>query len=242
MEPTRPTVLCDPVTAARGSFATLARQSRNNEMDALQERDVPYGDDWDSAAEVAAWAEAADRKRPWRPQIRDYIADRVTLLPPRARVLELGSGPGVLAHRVLQRCSNLESYTLVDFSEHMLALSRERLAAFPAASFVRASFKSDDWTHGVEGRFDCVLSMQAVHELRHKRHASRLYEQVYQVLAVPGIILICDHTPFDDSPKSLALYMTEQEQLQALSETGFAMVHVELSMNGLVLYAGERAG
>ena len=26
MEPSRPTVLCDPVTAARGSFAPLARQ------------------------------------------------------------------------------------------------------------------------------------------------------------------------------------------------------------------------
>ena len=210
-------------------------------MDALQERDVPYGDDWDSAAEVAGWAEAADQKRPWRSQIRDYIADRVASLPPRARVLELGSGPGFLAHLVLQRCPNLETYTLVDFSEPMRALSRERLAAFPAASFVLASFKSEDWTRRVEGRFDCVLSMQAVHELRHKRHASRLYKQVYQVLAVPGIILICDHTPFDDSPKSIALYMTEQEQQQALAEARFANVHIGLSMNGLVLYAGERA-
>src|SRR5919106_241316 len=117
-----------------------------------------------------------------------------------ARVLELGSGPGLLAHRVLQRCSNLETYTLVDFSEPMLALSRERLAAFPAASFVLASFKSEDWTRRVEGRFDCVVSMQAVHELRHKRHARRLYEQVSQALAVPGVVLVCDHTPFDDSP------------------------------------------
>ena len=122
----------------------------------------------------------------------------------------------------------------------MLALSRDRLAAFPAASFVHASFKSEDWAGRVEGRFDCVLSMQAVHELRCKRRAPRLYEQVYKILAVPGIILICDHTPFDDSPKSIALYMTAQEQQQALAEAGFANVHIELSMNGLVLYAGER--
>jgi cyclopropane fatty-acyl-phospholipid synthase-like methyltransferase len=210
-------------------------------MDALQEHDVPYGEDWDSAAEVAAWAEAADQKRPWRSQIRDHIAGRVATLPPRARVLELGSGPGFLAHRVLQRCRNLETYTLLDFSEPMLALSRERLAAFPAAAFVLASFKSEDWTRRVEGRFDCVLSMQAVHELRHKRHASRLYEQVYQILAVQGLILICDHTPFDDSLTSSALYMTEQQQQQALAEARSANVHTELSMNGLVLYAGERA-
>ena len=30
MEPTRPTVLCDPVTAARGSFATLGRYTRHD--------------------------------------------------------------------------------------------------------------------------------------------------------------------------------------------------------------------
>jgi cyclopropane fatty-acyl-phospholipid synthase-like methyltransferase len=210
-------------------------------MDALQKQDVPYGNDWDSAAEAATYGDAAERDRPWRSQIRDHIAARVATLAPGARVLELGSGPGLLAHRVLQRCPNLETYTLLDFSEPMLALSRERLAAFPAASFVRESFKCEGWTRHVSGPFDCVVSMQAVHELRHKRHAPRLYEQVHQVLAVPGLVLVCDHTPLDDSPRSVALYMTEQEQQQALANARFANVHVELAMNGLVLYAGERA-
>lgn len=209
-------------------------------MDALQKQDVPYGNDWDSATEAAAYGEAADRARPWRSEIRDHIATRIATLGPHARVLELGAGPGLLAHRVLRRCPNLETYTLMDFSEPMLALSRQRLAAFPVAAFLHASFKSDDWTRRVEGPYDCVVSMQAVHELRHKRHAPRLYEQVYEVLAVSGLVLICDHTPFDDSPKSLALYMAEQEHQQALVDAGFANVHVEIATNGLVLYAGER--
>jgi ubiquinone/menaquinone biosynthesis C-methylase UbiE len=210
-------------------------------MDELQLEDVPYGNDWDSAEEVAAWAEEADRIRPWRAAIRDHIARRVATLPPGARVLELGSGPGFLAHRVLQRCPSLEGYTLLDFSEPMLALSQERLAMFPVASFVLASFKSEEWTRRVGGPFDCVLSMQAVHELRHKRHALRMYEQVYQVLTVPGRIMICDHTPFDDSSASTALYMTEREQQEALAEAGFTNVHIELTMDSLALYAGERA-
>jgi SAM-dependent methyltransferase len=209
-------------------------------MDSLQKDDVPYGDDWDSAAVVKGWTKVADQKRPWRSQIRDHIAGIVATLPQRARVLELGSGPGFLAHRVLDRCPSVESYTLLDFSEHMFRLSRERLVAFPAATFVLASFKSEDWTHHVEGPFDCVLAMQSVHEMRHKRHAKRLYEQVYQVLFVPGLFAICDHLPFDDSPTSTALYMTEREQHQALTTAEFSNVHTELSMNGLVLYAGER--
>ena len=208
-------------------------------MDALQKEDVPYGNDWDSATEAAAYGEAADRSRPWRSEIRDHIAARIAALAPGARVLELGAGPGLLAHRVLQRCVNLATYTLMDFSEPMLALSRERLAVFPTASFVLASFKSEDWTRRVEGRFDCVVSMQAVHELRHKRHAPRLYEQIHDVLAVPGLVLICDHIPFDESPRNIALYMTEQEQQQALAAAGFANVHVELARTGLVLYAGN---
>jgi cyclopropane fatty-acyl-phospholipid synthase-like methyltransferase len=209
-------------------------------MDALQKQDVPYGNDWDSAAEAASYGEAADQARPWRSEIRDRIAARVATLGRGARVLELGSGPGLLAERVLQRCPNLQTYTLLDFSEPMLALSRECLQAFPAASFVLASFKSKDWTRRVGGWFDCVVSMQAVHELRHKRHAPRLYEQIHQVLRVPGLVLVCDHTPFDDSPKSIALYMTEQEQQHALANAGFANVHVELAVNGLMLYAGEK--
>ncbi len=60
------------------------------------------------------------------------------------------------------------AYTLLDFSEPMLALSRTRLMAFPSASFVRASFKATDWPERVSGPCDCVVSMQAVHELRHK--------------------------------------------------------------------------
>ena len=210
-------------------------------MDVLDDYDVPYGNDWDSLAEAAAYGEAADQARPWRSQIRDHIAARVATLAPRGRVLELGSGPGLLAHHVLQRNPGLETYALLDFSEPMLALSRERLSSFPAASFVLASFKSDDWPRHVDGRFDCVLSMQAIHELRHKRHATRVYRQAHDVLTAQGVILICDHIPLDDSAKSAALYMSEDEQQAALLAAGFANVRVELVIDRLVVYAGERA-
>jgi ubiquinone/menaquinone biosynthesis C-methylase UbiE len=210
-------------------------------MDALQEEDVPYGNDWDSAAEAGAYGDAADRARPWRTALRDHIAARVATLASGARVLELGSGPGLLAHRVLQQCPDLATYTLVDFSEPMLALSRQRLAGFPAAAFVRASFKAGDWTRLVGGPFDCVVSMQAVHELRHKRHAPRLYSQVHGVLSIPGLVLICDHLPPDESAKSVALYMTEGEQRHALGAAGFIRIQVELASNGLMLYSGESA-
>jgi ubiquinone/menaquinone biosynthesis C-methylase UbiE len=212
---------------------------RSDGMD--NEQDVPYGEDWQRADEVAAWIDAADRKRPWRAQLRARIADEVAALGSEARVLELGSGPGLLAECILQRCPDVACYTLLDFSASMLAVSRERLAAFPAARFVAASFKAADWIDEVAAPFDCVVSMQAIHELRHKRHAPQLYRQIHQVTRATGHVLICDHLPPDDSPKSQALYMTEDEQFRALSLAGFARIRTVLTLNGLPLYAGEKA-
>ena len=207
----------------------------------LSDEDIPYGDDWQSVTNVAEWIDAADRKRPWRAQIRERIAERVGALRRDARILELGSGPGFLAECILDRCPNVSSYTLLDFSPHMLAASRKQLNRFTVAHFVSASFKSENWVESVAGPFDCVVSMQAVHELRHKRHAPRLYRQVHQVGATPGHVLICDGLPPDDTPRSLALYMNEQEQFAALSSAGFSRVRVVLSMNGLLLYACDKA-
>jgi len=206
----------------------------------LSDDDIPYGDDWQSAANVATWIDAADRERPWRAQIRERIAEHVGTLRRDVRILELGSGPGLLAECILERCSNVSGYTLLDFSPHMLAASRERLARFPIAHFVLASFRSHDWVESVPGPFDCVVSMQAIHELRHKRHAPRLYRQVHQVTAPRGQLLICDHVPLDETPRSEALYMTEQEQFAALSSAGFKQVQAVLSVDTLRLYACEK--
>lgn len=206
----------------------------------LEPGDVPYGDDWSRVEVVEAWTEAADRLRPWRSQFRDAIAEAVATLPAGAQVVELGSGPGFLAERVLERCASLARYALVDFSEWMLEKSRARVARFPAARCVLADFKSPDWTRRCEPPFDCVVSMQAIHELRHKRHAPALYGQVFEALNAPGLILICDHVPLDDSEKSDALYMRADEQRAALSSAGFEDVEVLLSIDKLRLYAGRK--
>jgi SAM-dependent methyltransferase len=116
-------------------------------MAIIDEEDLPYGENFHDEQEAAAWADAAIRKRPWRPMIFDHfvrVLNGSKLLSPR--ILELGSGPGFLAEHVLDRCPSISRYTLLDFSEAMLALSRERLTRHQArASFVHADFKSEWW-------------------------------------------------------------------------------------------------
>lgn len=200
--------------------------------------EVPYGEDLQSEAGAAAWVLAADQKRPWRTAFRELIAEGVATTGAR-RVLELGPGPGLLARCVLERCPAVHDYTLVDFSEPMLAMARQTLDGFAPARFVLDDFRSDAWTAEVPAPFDCIIAMQSVHEVRHKRHVARLYTRMRGLAASRATILICDHTPKNDSWPAAALFMTEQEQLSALTGAGFTEPEVLRSENGLVLYRGH---
>jgi SAM-dependent methyltransferase len=201
--------------------------------------DVPSPIDLRDPAVAHTWANEADAKRPWREQLRGAIADALaaSTLPVR-RVLELGSGPGLLAERILSSCA-LERYTLFDFSPPMLELSRARVGANPAARFVLGDFKQSDWTRAVDGSFDAVVTMQAVHELRHKRRAPALYRDVRGLVRPGGFLLVCDHTPADGSARATALNATEAEQHAAMIGAGFTEVTTLLRHQGLYLCSGR---
>lgn len=203
--------------------------------------DVASPIDLRDPADAHTWALEADAKRPWRAQVRDAFAEALGALDPPARsVLELGSGPGLLAERILQTCAP-ERYTLFDFSQPMLDMSRARVGDHPAAAFVLGDFKQRDWTRGLEAPVDAVVSMQAVHEIRHKRRVRGLYRQVHDLLRPGGLLLVCDHAPHDDSPKKRALFATEEEQHAALRSAGFEGVATRLLLSELYLVAGTRA-
>lgn len=197
--------------------------------------DVPYAEDLQSPSGATAWVETADTKRPQRIRIRQTIVDELQALAPGSRVLELGSGPGFLAEQVLRQCPHIARYTLFDFSQPMLDMSRDRVGRFPSAAFLLGDFRAEEWTARATGPYEAVVSMQAVHEVRHKRHVPRLYRQIHHVLAPAGIFLMADRVPDDDSSRSAALFMTEQEQLHALADAGFADARVLTSGDALVL-------
>jgi SAM-dependent methyltransferase len=204
--------------------------------------DLPYGENFHDEAEASAWADAAIKKRPWRPMIFDMfvaaVAESAVAAP---RILELGSGPGFLAAHVLDRCPSIARYTLLDFAKPMLSLSERRLGSHVArTSFVQADFKSDSWPSNLAGPFDFVFSMQAVHELRHKRHAPRLYERIRALLSPGAEIAICDHLPeIAPTPRQRQLYMSTSENLAAITNAGFSNAKLVWSDHHMAMY---RAG
>lgn len=191
--------------------------------------DVPLSVDHRDPETARTWTLEADVKRPWRADVRAAIAALVRESGAR-RVLELGSGPGQLAEAVLAVC-DLDRYTLFDFSPAMHELARGRVS-HPAARFVVGDFKQPAWTAGLDP-VDAIVSMQAVHEIRHKHHVPGLYRDAREVLATGGRLVICDHVPFDDSERATSLHLTVDEQYAAMTAAGLVDVTTALLLRGL---------
>lgn len=203
--------------------------------------DVPSPIDLRSMVDAREWADTALSKRPWRMAFFNSFADTLTARgDPELRVLELGSGPGFLAEHLLQRLPALR-YVALDFSAAMHDLARERLGSRAAVvQFVERSFRDADWAEGL-GAFDAVVTNQAVHELRHKRHAAALHARVLSLLAPAGVYLVCDHFAGEGGMGNDQLYMTPEEQHQALREGGFTRVDPLLCQGGMLLQRAEAA-
>jgi SAM-dependent methyltransferase len=155
------------------------------------------------------------------------------------RILELGSGPGFLAQYLLQALSEV-SYVMLDFSAAMHDLARARLGELARrAEFIEGDFKQPGWHAGL-GEFGCAVTLQAVHELRHKRYAPALHAQVRELLAPGGFYLVCDHYCGPDGMQNDRLYMSVEEQRQALSEAGFTRIVELLRKGGMVLHRASR--
>jgi SAM-dependent methyltransferase len=185
--------------------------------------------------EAQAWAETVNVKRPWR---ADFFAAIVRELrglrvqPPA--VLELGSGPGFLAAAILHGVSRV-SLTLLDQSSAMHDLARTRVGEAVGVRFVTADFRHTRWVDAVDN-YDAVVTLQSVHESRHRVHAVGLHRTVRTILRPEGLYLVCDHVLGLEGMSDSDLYMTAQEQGEALRTAGFCEVTVVLEQKGLVLH------
>ena len=198
--------------------------------------DVPSPIELRDPQDARDWERSALIKRPSRPEFFALYAEQISAHQRAiATVLELGSGPGFLAQHLLKKLPDL-SYTALDFSAAMHELARARLGrSADQVRFVERSFKEDGWTDGI-GTFDCVLIHQAVHELRHKRHAPTLHRQVHTLLPIGALYLVCDHFVGDGGMTNDQLYMTQEEQQAALIEGGFQLPELLKSDDGLAMY------
>jgi SAM-dependent methyltransferase len=200
--------------------------------------DVPSPIDFHDPAQAKAWEQDTIARRPSRPEFFSaFLSELKHSFARPFSVLELGSGPGHLAQTILRECPEA-SYCALDFSEAMHTLARERLGALSRrVKFVTKDFRSHDW-HEDFSTFDAVVSMQAAHELRHKRHLPILLSQTTQVLTPGGVLLYCDH--YAEGGQNPDLMLTRDDQPLALEDAGFGHVRRVLDKGGMALYAARR--
>jgi tRNA (cmo5U34)-methyltransferase len=136
-----------------------------------------------------------------------------------ARLLELGTGTGETALRVLSRHPGA-ALTGIDVSEDMLAVARERL---PGAD-LRVARLEDPLP---PGPFDLVFSVLAIHHLDGPGKAD-LFRRVAAVLTVGGRFVIGDVVVPDDAADAVTPLSPDYDmpsrvdsQLQWLADTGF---------------------
>ena len=184
-------------------------------------KEVPSNHDFFDPAYVKHWSDSIIRYRPERKKIfKALTAEAARIERPELSVFELGCGPGFLAEALLENCA-IARYTLVDFSPEMLRLSRKRLAKFKDKTvFVQRNFKEANWTDAIPSGFDVVVSLQAVHELRHASRIPKLYSQLCDLLVPGGKIFICDHVNAPSGHRA-AHFMTVKEHLSTFKEVGF---------------------
>lgn len=198
--------------------------------------DVPSPIDLRQMPDATEWERTAMSKRPWRTEFFDRFAAEIAAAPIRVRrVLDLGSGPGFLAKHLLEELPTI-TCTLVDFSPAMHQLARTRVAGLGhRVEFIERNFKDHDWTRGL-GAFHAVVTIQAVHELRHKRHAIELHSRVREILEPGAVYLVCDHFAGDGGMQNQELYMSIEEQRCSLKSAGFARVEQVFVKGGLALH------
>src|SRR5262245_25951465 len=90
--------------------------------------DVPSPIDLRIEKDAREWAASAMPKRPWRAVFfQRFVEELQSPDVSPLQILELGSGPGLLARCILDAIATAD-YSMLDFSPAMHTLARERLA------------------------------------------------------------------------------------------------------------------
>jgi len=200
----------------------------------MDPEDVPTSVDFHDPAHARKWTDETPRKRPWR---TSFFAEFCTALSGKQlRILELGSGPGHLAREILTRCDVAE-YLALDFSDAMHDLAREHLGELASRiTFVTRDFRTPDWPVGLPAP-DAIVTLQAVHETRHKRRALPLLVQARTLLRPDGQLLYCDH--YFEAGKKPGLMLDRAEQPEMLRDAGYSHVELLRDEGGMALYAAR---
>lgn len=192
-------------------------------------------------------------------------AVRATASPKESpSVLDIGAGTGLLSEMLLEACPEAR-ITLMDISEKMLGVARERFAGRRNVRFIVADYRYTD----LGGPFNVICSALSIHHL--EREEKRvLYRSIFESLEEGGTFVNADEVAgetaeehqknlayWDDfllsgplgeegareiirRRESLDLMEKLSVQLAWMSEAGFASVRVVYKNRAFSVFTGRR--
>ena len=101
-------------------------------------------------------------------------------------ILDVGAGTGLLSALLLEKYPGA-TITLLDISEKMLAIARERFRDHPKVRFCSGDYSRVD----LGGPYDLVCSALSIHHLETK-DKRRLFSRIFSVLAPDGVFVNAD--------------------------------------------------
>lgn len=113
------------------------------------------------------------------------------------KVLDIGAGTGLLSSFILERFPDA-NLTLIDISEKMLEVAKERFKDIPNIEYI-----IDDYTkYKFDKKFDLIISSLSIHHLT-ENEKRQLYFDIYSFLNKDGVFINADQvlgrTPFIES-------------------------------------------
>jgi protein-L-isoaspartate O-methyltransferase len=140
----------------------------------IQSKNLEQKKVWYSTA-----AEAYNKTRPHYPQQLINRVIELTQLPPNAKILEIGCGPGIATVVFAQLGF---SVVCIEPNQEFCQIARQNCAAYPNVEIINTSF--EEWQ--VEtGKFDAVLAATSIHwvpaEIRYQKTSKALKENAFLI-------------------------------------------------------------
>ena len=104
----------------------------------------------------------------------------------KPHILDLGAGTGLLAKYLFEKYPEAE-FTLLDMSEEMLKVAKNRFRNYNNFKYITADYT----THNFNNTFDIVVSSLSIHHLE-DINKKKLYKTIYNTLNTEGIFLNAD--------------------------------------------------
>ena len=209
-----------------------------------------------------------DAQRRWIiPEMEDYYSAAVWAAEcahSHPAILDVGAGTGLLSALILQKYPGA-SLTLVDISEQMLGIAKERFANRKDTRYITGDYSSVDFS----GNYDLICSALSIHHLE-KAAKRRLYQKIFEALHPGGIFVNADQVlgetpainrrymaywdeflepcPLSVDEKKQVLYRRDtfdkneklSVQLAWMKEFGFANIDIVYKNRQFVVFTGRK--